>query len=160
MDHGLTLAPATGADDVAAARRLFLDYAESLGFSLCFQGFDEELRTLPGKYAAPNGTLLLARAGAAAVGVVGVRPLESGIAEMKRLYVDPSQRGTGLGRRLAEAAIAFARDAGYRAMRLDTVHTMVAAGALYQALGFREVPPYYDNEAIQSRCFELSLRPS
>jgi ribosomal protein S18 acetylase RimI-like enzyme len=157
MDHGLRIAPAAGAADLAAARRLFLAYADSLGFSLCFQGFDEELARLPGKYAPPEGMLLLARAGASAVGVVAVRPLGGGLAEMKRLYVEPPQRGGGLGRRLAEAAIAFAREAGHRAVRLDTLATMEAATALYPRLGFREIPAYYENPIPGARYFELDL---
>jgi putative acetyltransferase len=157
MDHGLTLIPAASPADFAEAKRLFLDYATSLGVSLSSQGFDEELATLPGKYAAPAGVLLLARNGEATRGVVGVRPLAPGICEMKRLYAVPAARGTGLGRRLAEAAIGFARDAGYRALRLDTLPSMAAASALYRTLGFREIPAYYDNSAIASRCFELAL---
>jgi ribosomal protein S18 acetylase RimI-like enzyme len=154
MDHDLTIAPARDATEVAAARALFLEYAQSLGFSLCFQGFDEELATLPGKYAPPGGALLLA----GRAGVVGIRPLEPGIAEMKRLYVIPAARGLGLGRKLALAAVEAARAAGHRAIRLDTLERMEEAIALYRALGFREIPPYYENLLEGARYFELSLR--
>jgi ribosomal protein S18 acetylase RimI-like enzyme len=153
MDHDLTITPARDAEDVAAASALFREYAASLGFSLCFQGFDEELATLPGKYAPPAGALLLA----GCAGVVGVRPLGDGIAEMKRLYVAPAARGRGLGRALALAAIDAARGAGHRAIRLDTFESMAEAIQLYRTLGFREIPPYYDNPLDGARYFELSL---
>lgn len=154
MDHDLTIAPARDAAAIAAARALFLEYAQSLGFSLCFQGFDEELASLPGKYAPPSGALLLA----GRAGVVGVRPLDPGVAEMKRLYVVPAARGRGLGRRLALAAIEAARAAGHGAIRLDTLDRMTEAIALYRALGFREIAPYYENPLEGARYFELSLR--
>jgi ribosomal protein S18 acetylase RimI-like enzyme len=154
MDHDLTIAPARDAATLGVARALFVDYAESLGFSLCFQGFEEELATLPGKYAPPAGALLLA----GRAGVVGVRPLGAGIAEMKRLYVAPAARGRGLGRALALAAIDAARAAGHHAIRLDTLDRMSEAIALYRALGFREIPAYYENPLEGARYFELSLR--
>jgi ribosomal protein S18 acetylase RimI-like enzyme len=147
-----------GAADLDAVRRLVLDYAAGLGFSLDFQGFDEEVATLPGKYAPPRGALFLARAGGAAVGTVGVRPIAPDIAEMKRLYVAPAHRGTGLGHRLADAAIGFAREAGYAAMRLDTLETMTAPMALYRSFGFVEIPAYYVNPVPGVRYFELRLR--
>jgi ribosomal protein S18 acetylase RimI-like enzyme len=154
MDHDLTIRDAHAAADIEAARRLFSEYAASLGFSLCFQGFDEELASLPGKYAPPKGALLLAGGS----GVVAVRPISAKIAEMKRLYVVPSARGSGLGQRLAQAAIAAARDAGYEAIRLDTIEaTMRPAMALYRRLGFIEIPAYYDNPIVGARYFELKL---
>jgi ribosomal protein S18 acetylase RimI-like enzyme len=144
-------------DDVAAVRALFLDYANSLGFSLCFQGFDQELAALPGKYAPPAGCILLARVDAAVAGVVAVRPLEGGLCEMKRLYVRPEHRGHKLGRRLAEAVIDAAGRIGYRAMRLDTLDSMIAGIALYRSLGFREIAPYYDNPIAGAVYFERAL---
>lgn len=132
-------------EDLAHVRALFLEYADSLGFSLCFQGFEDELAGLPGKYAPPEGALLLARVDGAVVGVVGLRSLGDGVCEMKRLYVRPAFRRSGAGRLLAERIVEIGRTAGYRAMRLDTLATMQAARALYARLGFHEIAPYYDN---------------
>jgi putative acetyltransferase len=139
------IAPAQGAADVAVVRDLFREYADGLGVSLCFQGFDEELATLPGAYAPPRGILLLARRGDDVAGCVGLRPLDENRGEMKRLYLRPRFRGTGLGRRLAEAVIAAARAAGYRSLVLDSLASMGAARALYDSLGFGAIPAYYDN---------------
>ena len=141
-----------------AVRALFLDYAQSLGFSLCFQGFDEELRTLPGMYAPPRGRLLLAMEGDAPAGCVGLHEWDAQIAEMKRLYVRPAFRGHGLGRILTDAALADARALGYRSIRLDTIPTLMQpAIALYRELGFREIPPYRDNPIPGALYLELHL---
>jgi len=141
-----------------AVRALFLDYARSLGFSLCFQGFDEELRTLPGMYAPPRGRLLLAMEGDAPAGCVGLHEWDAQIAEMKRLYVRPAFRGRGLGRILTDAALADARALGYRSIRLDTIPTLMQpAIALYRELGFREIPPYRDNPIPGALYLELHL---
>ena len=143
------ITPARWPEDDATVRMLFRDYADGLGVDLSFQGFEAELASLPGRYAPPQGTILLARAGAdgrAALGCVALRPTrQPGICEMKRLYVHPSGRGQRLGRRLAEAAIAAARGLTYRRMLLDTLDFMHEARRLYASLGFRPVPPYYDN---------------
>ena len=137
---------------------LFLEYAESLGFSLCFQGFDEELARLPGKYSRPEGRLLLVRQDDADAGCVGVQRLESNLCEMKRMYVKPIFRGRGLGRALAETAICEARAAGYQAMRLDTIEPrMSSAVALYRTLGFVEIAPYRPNPIPGALCMELVL---
>jgi len=141
-----------------AVRALFLDYAQSLGFSLCFQGFDEELRTLPGMYAPPRGRLLLAMEGDAPAGCVGLHEWDAQIAEMKRLYVRPAFRGRGLGRILTDAALADARALGYRSIRLDTIPTLMQpAIALYRELGFREIPPYRDNPIPGALYLELKI---
>lgn len=154
----LAIVAARTAEDIAAARRLFLAYAQSLDFSLCFQGFDEELASLPGKYAPEQrGALLLAKRNDAAVGVVGLRDLGDSIAEMKRLYIEPAGRGHNFGRALTDAVLAEARRFGYRAVRLDTFPSMVAANRIYDSLGFVDIPPYYDNPLPGARYRELKL---
>ena len=127
---------------IEAARALFREYQESLGIDLSFQDFETELAELPGEYAPPRGRLLLALNQGAAVGCVAMRPIASGTCEMKRLYVRPAFRATGLGRQLAERIIAEARTAGYRLMYLDTLPTMAGALRLYERLGFRDIHPY------------------
>jgi len=145
-ERGVRIVHAEGAADMERVRRLFLDYQEWLQVDLCFQGFDEEVRSLPGRYAPPGGRLLLAEDGDAVAGGVGMWALsEDGVCEMKRLFVYGPWRGQGLGRRLAEAIIAEARGAGYRAMRLDTLDFMAEARGLYRSLGFAECRPYYHN---------------
>jgi len=130
-------------EHIEEARSLFLEYGSSLGFSLCFQSFDEELKDLPGSYGPPSGRLLLARSADHAAGCVALRRLEAGICEMKRLYVRPGDRDKGLGRMLVERVIAEARTIGYERMRLDTIESaMKDAVALYRRIGFREIAPY------------------
>jgi ribosomal protein S18 acetylase RimI-like enzyme len=145
-------------EDLAQTRRLFRAYADWLGVDLCFQGFKRELAELPGCYAPPSGRLLIARVGGDVVGCVGLRPLEPGICEMKRLWVEPGFGGRGIGRALAESIVAAARDIGYGRMRLDTLpERMPAAQHLYRSLGFREIPPYYDNPLPGVTMLELAL---
>jgi GNAT superfamily N-acetyltransferase len=139
------------------ARELFREYAASLGFDLDFQGFPEELATLPGSYAPPRGRLLLAWEGEEAAGCVALRPLGSEICEMKRLYVRPAYRNTGLGGRLVERVIQEAKGAGYGRMRLDTLPSMVGALALYHKMGFRPIPPYWANPTPGAVFLELTL---
>lgn len=132
--------------DLTSVRRLFRQYVEELDFDLDFQNVADELRALPGPYAPPEGVILLAKEDGEAAGVVAVQPLdESGVCEMKRLYVRPARRGQGIGRTLAEAAVDAARHLGYDRMRLDTVASMTRARTLYRSLGFEERAPYYDN---------------
>jgi ribosomal protein S18 acetylase RimI-like enzyme len=131
--------------EIAAVAGLFQEYAASLGVDLSYQGFDAELAALPGAYAPPGGTLLVAATSEGPfLGCVAVRPLTApGECEMKRLYVRPAARGTGAGVALARAAIETATNAGYQAMRLDTLGSMTSAQALYRRLGFETTPPYY-----------------
>lgn len=166
----MTIAPAASsaaavryaglAADLALARLLFAEYAQWLKVDLCFQGFNEELATLPGAYAPPRGRLLLAGAPGEAFGCIALRPLGTDsrcgggapaepagalVAEVKRLYVQPAHRGDGWGERLARAVIDEARTIGYRELKLDTLDWMTAARALYAGVGFRECAPYYHN---------------
>jgi putative acetyltransferase len=145
-------------NDIAEVRRLFRAYADWLEVDLCFQGFERELAELPGCYAPPAGRLLIARVGSEVVGCVALRPLEAGVCEMKRLWVEPGFAGQGIGRALAETIIAAARQIGYRRMRLDTLPArMPAAQHLYATLGFREIPPYYHNPLAGVVMLELEL---
>jgi putative acetyltransferase len=151
--------PAHAPPLLADARRLIESYADALGIDLSFQGFREEMAALPGDYAPPRGCLLLAqRAGdGEALGVVGVRPLEPTICELKRMFVQPAARGLGVGRALAEHAIAAARAAGYARLRLDTLADMHAALAVYRALGFVDIPAYRFNPLPNAVYLELGL---
>ena len=152
------IAPAR-ASDLGAVRTLFRDYAASLDVDLAFQGFEAELAALPGAYAAPSGVLLLAGKGEP-LGCVAVRPLPlPGTCEVKRLYVRPAGRGTGLGRALAGAALGFAEGAGYRRVLLDTLPSMAAAAALYRSMGFAPAPPYGTASVPGMLYFEKALTP-
>jgi putative acetyltransferase len=144
-------------DRLRSVRKLFQEYADSLEIDLCFQNFREELATLPGKYAPPAGCLLLALDGEAVAGCVGLRPIDSQTAEMKRLYVRRAFRKGGTGRMLAQAIIECARQIGYARIRLDTLATMKEAISLYQSLGFHGIPPYYDNPSALAKFFQLEL---
>ena len=148
---------AEGQSDFDIARLLFLEYAKTLGFSLYFQGFDEEVENLPGKYALPNGCILLAWDELDCVGCVGLRPLSDTISEMKRLYVKPAYRGTGLGRLLAEKIFKFAIESNYSKIMLDTLSSMESAQGLYRSLGFAETAPYYDNPHPEVVFFEFDF---
>jgi GNAT superfamily N-acetyltransferase len=150
MDSGafgavIELCPARLPNDLPQVRQLFRAYAESLAFRQCFQSFEDELATLPGKYAAPKGRLILAWAGDQTTGCVALRPVDATTAEMKRLFVQPDQRGQHLGRRLAERICREAREAGYQRICLETLPTMTSALQLYEALGFKPVEPYVVN---------------
>jgi len=153
----VTIIPAATPADVEQARRLFREYETSLGVDLCFQGFEQELAELPGKYAPPRGRLLLAVDVSTPAGCVALRPLGDSVCEMKRLYVRPAARGTRLGRLLAETIMGEARAIGYARMRLDTLPTMREAIRLYRSLGFVEIAPYYESPVVGALFMERSL---
>src|SRR5215813_3184972 len=151
-------------EQIAIAREMMLEYATWLEFNLCFQGFEEEMRTLPGKYAPPAGRLLLALWEEKPAGMIALRPLaEQGpaVCEMKRLFVRQEFRGHGIGRALAERVIAEAAEMGYERMRLDTIPgKMDSAIAMYREMGFAEIAPYYKTPVSQTLFMELALYPS
>ena len=139
----------TSPAELEPVRAIFREYAQGLGVDLCFQDFETELATLPGEYAPPRGALLLASVGGQLAGCCALRPMDAAdypnAAEMKRLYVRRGFRGLGVGRQLAEAVLDAARQAGYSSVLLDTLDDMESARALYEDLGFEEIPPYYHN---------------
>jgi len=153
----LRIREATSAEDLAAVHRLFLAYANSLGISLCFQNFEQELAGLPGAYAPPAGCLLLAEFDGVAGGCVALRPLRNQVSEMKRLFVSPEFRGSGAGRILAHSIIAKAKSLGYQAIRLDTLPSMSAAIKMYESLGFQPIEPYYENPVPGAMFLECKL---
>jgi putative acetyltransferase len=155
----LTIGDAISSGQVEQARGLFQEYAASLGIDLCFQGFEQELANLPAMYSPPKGRLLLAWNDTEPAGCIALRPWEPGVCEMKRLYVRPRFRGTGLGRMLVERIISEARDAGYDRMRLDSLSSMLPAITLYRQLGFRDIPSYQDNPVEGTVFLELPLNP-
>ena len=161
MESDISIRCAVSDVDVALAKALFFEYAESLDFSLCFQGFDAEMDKFPGSYGPPTGCLLIGFVGEEPAGAVGLRPISvadgGGLCEMKRLYVRPSARKLGIGRRLVHDVINEARSHGYRAMRLDTLPVMKSAREIYRAFGFVPIGNYNDSPMDGIEHFELDL---
>jgi putative acetyltransferase len=156
-----TITQAQSPEDLNSIQTLFQGYAIGLGLDISFQNFNHELANLPGEYAPPNGALLLAKSTTSgeAIGCVGLRPLDlESTCEMKRLYVSPAGRGTGVGRALAEAIIVEAKRLGYGKMLLDTLGSMTTPLKLYRGLGFRDIKPYYHNPLADAVYLELKLR--
>lgn len=156
--NGFELQQAKSPEQINAIRELFLEYAQSLNFSLCFQSFEQELAELPGGYAPPEGRLWVAAHVPQLAGCVALHKLEPEICEMKRLYVRPQFRGKGLGRILAERVVADGREIGYKRLRLDTVEPVMRdAVGLYRRLGFKEIAPYRENPIAGALYMELEL---
>ena len=145
-------------EEIEDARRLFREYEAWLDVDLCFQSFEEELKNLPGRYAAPTGRLFLALTDEKPAGCIALRKINDDICEMKRLFVRDDFRGSGLGKRLIERLIKEAKEIGYRKMRLDTLpEKMPKAVELYRFYGFREISPYYENPHKETLFMELDL---
>ncbi len=157
----LQIIEAQSAGELAQIATLFLEYRQLLGIDLCFQGFDAEVAELPGGYAAPDGTLLLALIGSEPAGCAAFRPLRDvdypNACEMKRLFVRPEHRRDGLGRLLTQDLMDRALKAGYSTMLLDTLDDMEVARGLYQSLGFVEIPPYYFNPLPGAHYLKVDL---
>lgn len=158
MSQRFTISQVECEDQINTVQQLFEEYAAGIGISLCFQNFDQELATLPGKYAPPTGRLLLAYGDGELAGCIAMRAVDDSRCEMKRLFVRPAFRGTGLGRFLVEAIIKEARGIGYKSMLLDTLPgRMDSAIALYRKIGFQEIEPYYENPVENAKFMELTL---
>jgi ribosomal protein S18 acetylase RimI-like enzyme len=157
----LKLENVTDGENLIQVHKLFLEYQRAIGVDLCFQNFEQELASLPGDYAPPGGRLLLAWDDSGVAGCVGLRKIEDGVCEMKRMYVRPEFRGKGLGRKLAVEIIREAVKIGYKTMKLDTLPVMEEAIALYVSLGFKEVEPYCYNpiEGALYLDLDLTVRP-
>lgn len=158
MVKDLVVSQAQSGEEIEHIRELFLEYEKALGVSLCFQGFDKELASLPGTYAPPSGRLLLASYEGQVAGCVALHQIEPGIGEMKRLYLRPAVRGKGLGRAMIDVIVNEARAIGYQRLRLDTIAPLMRdAVALYRKIGFREIPPYCANPFEGALYMELTL---
>jgi putative acetyltransferase len=154
----LSFVQAESAEQFERVRELWREYAGWLTVDLCFQNFEQELNELPGRYAPPEGRLLLAMSDGKLAGCIALRPIGEGICEMKRLYVRPGFRGQGIGRKLTALLIEEARASGYRRLRLDTLpEKMTEAVAMYRAAGFTEIEPYYHNPYAGTLYMELKL---
>ena len=160
MTEGLIIYPATTEEDMDVVRELFREYQAWLGVDLCFQGFEDELASLPGVYAPPLGRLYLVNDDATGriAGCIAIRPRDNGRCEMKRLFVRDAWRGRGLGRKLAELSLVEAKKAGHTHMCLDTLGHLTSAIELYGSMGFQEIEAYYDNPLDDVRYMEIELR--
>jgi ribosomal protein S18 acetylase RimI-like enzyme len=154
----LRIDQAETAGQIETVSELFREYESWLGLDLCFQGFEEELRTLPGRYVPPDGRLYIASVNDTPAGCIAMRKLDKNICEMKRLYLRPEFRGRGIGNALIDKLIIEAKRYGYERMRLDThPPKMGKAVTLYESYGFQQIPPYYDNPNKDVLFMELTL---
>ena len=147
-------------EDLPVVRELFQEYGRSIGIDLSFQGFDEELASLPGKYAPPHGAVIIARSDAVPCGCIALRGIDERTCEMKRLYVRPGNRGLRIGAELVTRIIETAKSRGYESMRLDTLPSMASAVSLYRSFGFREIDPYIFNPIPGALFMEKTLLTS
>lgn len=151
--------PADNAELMEEVRRLFLDYEKWLNVDLCFQGFEKEVNSLPGKYAPPEGRLYIVKMDGKYIGCIALRKIDDGICEMKRLYLTEDARGKGIGNKLIELIIQDAKNIGYKKMRLDTIkEKMPKAVSLYESHGFHKIEQYYNNPNPHTLFMELDLR--
>ncbi len=156
--HEIKIISAIAPEQIETIRTLFTEYQRWLNFSLCFQGFDQELAQLPGKYAKPKGRLYIAEYDSKTAGCIALRPMkDEGVCEMKRLFVREEFRGRGIGKILVEKILSDAKETGYHMMRLDTLQRMETARALYKKLGFAVIPAYYNNPMDEVVYMELKL---
>ncbi len=147
----------TSTSHIEGVRSLWVEYWNWLEFAPCFQDFEHELKTLPGRYATPDGRILIALYGHELAGCVAIRKLDDNRCEMKRLYVRPAFRGKGIGIALATAIVEEARKRHYAFMRLDTRPSMKKAIWIYRSLNFEEIKPYVDDPVPDAKYFELKL---
>jgi putative acetyltransferase len=154
----MEIVQAVSNEQIETVRGLFREYEKWLGLDLCFQGFEQELATLPGKYAPPQGRLFLVYSDNIAVGCAALRPLEDGVCEMKRLFVREGSAGRGFGRSLIKTLINDAKLIGYKRILLDTFPPKMAKAVhLYESHGFRPIEPYYYNPNPETLFMELAL---
>jgi ribosomal protein S18 acetylase RimI-like enzyme len=147
MDKNIVYKKPETDEEISGAKKLIIAYIQWLNQDLCFQNIDDELSTFPKKYSEPEGAFLIAKENNEVTGCVGIRKLENGICEMKRLFVNDRYRGSGTGKKLVEMIIVEAKLKHYERMRLDTLDTMEDALNIYRKNGFYEIEPYYNNPA-------------
>jgi ribosomal protein S18 acetylase RimI-like enzyme len=158
----LEILPVNSPQQLEEVRKLFIEYEKSIGVSLCFQNFEQEVRQLPGEYTEPDGMLVIALDDGKPAGCCALRRKDKTpyamVAEMKRLYVRPEFRGRGIARQLASEVVKTAVGKGYQSIILDTLKTMTEAQALYVTMGFVDIPSYYENPMQGTRYMLLDLR--